>query len=113
MDIEGVSLKAEMQTATSKVLLSEFGGQDCRLAVGGTLENVFNHEIKELGQHVLACTVTYHLPPNARNPAGPTNPAADPNIQTFRKFYKFVVSSINTILRNLRKFPAGHKSALC
>lgn len=93
VDIDGVSLKVEMQTVTSKVLLSDFGGQDCRLAVGATLENVVNHEIKELGQHVLACLVTYRLPPNARNTTTPTNSVADPNIQSYRKFYKFIVSS--------------------
>jgi hypothetical protein len=85
-------MKVEMQTATTKVTLAEFGGESFRLAVGDTLENVVSHEIKELGQHVLACTVSYRLPPNARHAPGPAEDASDPTLQTFRKFYKFAVS---------------------
>lgn len=54
LEIEGVTIKVEMQTVTSKVVLADFGGPDLRLAQGDTLENIVNHEIKELGQHVLA-----------------------------------------------------------
>ncbi|KAI6110072.1 DUF974-domain-containing protein [Pisolithus sp. B1] len=77
-DIEGVSIKVEMQTANSKVLLAEVGGTADRrkLAIGDVLEVVVHHEVKELGQHVLACTVSYRLPPGFRHiPPGPvTNP---------------------------------------
>ncbi|KAL0947306.1 hypothetical protein HGRIS_013425 [Hohenbuehelia grisea] len=93
-EIEGVRLRVEMQTATSKVLLGEFGGPEYRLAAGDTLENVVSHEIKELGQHVLGCTVSYRLPPNARNAPGATEDPDDPTSQTFRKFYKFPVRSV-------------------
>lgn len=82
-----------MQTASTKVQLAEFGGPDFDLGAGGTLENIIHHEIKELGQHVLACTVTYRLPANARHVPGPSEDVSDPTIQTFRKFYKFAVSS--------------------
>ena len=92
VEIHGVSLKVEIQTASSKVTLAEFGGDHLQLGVAGTLENVIHHEIKELGQHVLGCTVTYRLPPNARGPNAPVTPVADQNVQSFRKFYKFVVS---------------------
>ncbi|KAI6117611.1 RNA12 protein-domain-containing protein [Pisolithus croceorrhizus] len=52
-DIEGVSIKVEMQTANSKVLLAEVGGTADRrkLAIGDVLEVVVHHEVKELGQH--------------------------------------------------------------
>jgi hypothetical protein len=86
VDIDEVSIKVEMQTVTSKVILAEFGGSGFCLVAGDTLENVVSHEIKELGQHVLACTVTYRMPPNLRHTTD------DPAIQTFRKFYKFAVS---------------------
>lgn len=90
LDVEGVTLRVEMQTATTKATLAEYGGPDFRLSTGDTLEKVVHHEIKELGQHVLACTVSYRLPPGQR----PTHAAADghdPSIQSFRKFYKFAV----------------------
>ncbi|KAJ7771797.1 hypothetical protein B0H16DRAFT_196241 [Mycena metata] len=93
VEVEAVAMKVEMQTVTSKVVLAEFGGSDARLGVGDTLENVVHHEIKELGQHVLACTVTYRLPPGSRSAPGPAEDANDPTLQTFRKFYKFAVTN--------------------
>ncbi|KAF4604062.1 hypothetical protein EYR40_001245 [Pleurotus pulmonarius] len=92
-DIEGVRLRVEMQTANTKVVLAEFGGPDSRLIPGDTLENVVSHEIKELGQHVLGCTVSYRVPPNVRHPPGSAEDPNDPNLQTFRKFYKFAASN--------------------
>ncbi|KAI0797742.1 hypothetical protein C8Q75DRAFT_844974 [Abortiporus biennis] len=87
--VEGVSLKVEMQTATTKTSLAEYGGPDLQLEAGGTLEKVVHHEIKELGQHVLACTVSYHPPSSStRAYTGDTT-----NIQSFRKFYKFAVTN--------------------
>ena len=97
--VDCVNLRIEMQTATSKVLLSDIGGPTLSLVAGDTLESTVHHEIKELGQHVLACTVSYQLPPGARRPvtsaataAGGSVDAGDDNgLQTFRKFYKFAV----------------------
>ena len=86
--IEGVTLRVEMQTATAKTMLAEYA--DHQLAAGDTLEKVVHHEIKELGQHVLACTVSYRPP--AGHPIHTGNGAQDPHVQSFRKFYKFVVS---------------------
>ncbi|KAF7338619.1 hypothetical protein MVEN_02088200 [Mycena venus] len=93
VEVEAVAMKVEMQTATSKVLLAEFGGLETTLSVGDTLENVVHHEIKELGQHVLACTVSYRLPPGSRTAPGPAEDPNDPALQTFRKFYKFAVTN--------------------
>ena len=86
--VNGVSLRVEMQTATAKTVLAEFGGPDFQLREGDTLERVVEHEIKELGQHVLACTVSYQLPQGQR----PAHDGDAPAFQSFRKFYKFSVS---------------------
>lgn len=91
VDVEGVHMKVEMQTVTTKVLLAEFGSSDYRLSTGDTLESIVHHEIKELGQHVLACTVTYRLPPGVRIASQSEDSNQDPALQTFRKFYKFAV----------------------
>ena len=97
--VDGVSLRIEMQTATNKVLLAEIGGPTLSLVAGDTLEATVHHEIKELHQHVLACIVSYQLPPGARRPATSAATAGVPGVdtgddnglQTFRKFYKFAV----------------------
>ncbi|KAJ3533720.1 hypothetical protein NM688_g7242 [Phlebia brevispora] len=91
-DVEGVTLKVEMQTANTKSALGEYGGPDYRLAAGDIMECIVNHEIKELGQHVLACTVSYRLPEGYR-PPHPVTENQDPTIQSFRKFYKFAVTN--------------------
>ena len=95
--VDCVNLRVEMQTAASKVLLADIGGPTLSLVTGDTLEATVHHEIKELGQHVLACTVSYQLPPGARRPAASAATTAlvdtgdDNGLQTFRKFYKFAV----------------------
>lgn len=109
VDVDDVSLKVEIQTANSKILLAEFGETNRRLKAGGSLESVANHEIKELGQHVLACSVTYRLPPGARGVPGAAEEPDDPGLQTFRKFYKFVVSAIAKVLFIYLTLLAGHQ----
>lgn len=94
-DIQDVILKVEMQSSTAKVSLGEFGGANFTLSSNETLERIVHHEIKELGQHVLACTVSYRLPPGARAPPS-SGDSQDPSIQSFRKFYKFAVSRTST-----------------
>lgn len=95
VDVPGVQLTVEIQTVTTKVLLAEFSsGSDGVLKEGDTLEAIVHHEIKELGQHVLACTVQYRLPPGARRPARTEENEKDPSMQLFRKFYKFAVSEL-------------------
>ena len=93
VDVSDIQLIVEIQTATTKVLLAEFSaGSDGVLKGGDTLETIVHHEIKELGQHVLACAVQYRLPPGARRPARTEENEEDPSVQLFRKFYKFAVS---------------------
>ena len=91
VEIELTQFKVEMQTVTAKAILYEMDGSDNYLAAGDTLEHIVHHEIKELGQHVLACTITYRLPPNSRSIEGASEDMNDPSLQTFRKFYKFAV----------------------
>ncbi|KAF8803619.1 DUF974-domain-containing protein [Phlegmacium glaucopus] len=93
IEIEVVQFKVEMQTVTAKAILHEMDGSGNNLAPGDTLEHIVHHEIKELGQHVLACTVTYRLPPNSRSIQGASEDTNDPSLQTFRKFYKFAVTN--------------------
>ncbi|KAF9459348.1 hypothetical protein BDZ94DRAFT_1291642 [Collybia nuda] len=94
LDIDSVSMKVEMQTTTSKIMLAEVGGPEHKLLVGDTMEHIITHEIKELGQHVLACSVTYKLPSNARSPNLPNGDIESNNgLQTVRKFYKFAVTN--------------------
>ncbi|KAI0637237.1 DUF974-domain-containing protein [Trametes polyzona] len=93
IDVDGVTVRVEMQTASSKALLAEFGGPSHRLAVGETLEKIVSHEIKELGQHVLGCTVSYRVPPGVRQPPPQAGDPQDPGVHTFRKFYKFAVTN--------------------
>ncbi|TFK55011.1 DUF974-domain-containing protein [Heliocybe sulcata] len=92
VNVEGVLLRVEIQTATSKVLIGEFGGPQFSLAVGDTLENVVSHEIKELGQHVLACTVSYRLLPGQVHQSSGDS-SHESGVQSFRKFYKFAVTN--------------------
>ncbi|KZS99027.1 DUF974-domain-containing protein [Sistotremastrum niveocremeum HHB9708] len=91
--IHGVSLRIEMQTVSTKTVLADIGGQDYSLDAGALVETLVHHEIKELGQHVLACTVTYHLPPSARTAPGLSPDPSDPRKQVFNKYYKFAATN--------------------
>ncbi|CAD5226643.1 unnamed protein product [Bursaphelenchus xylophilus] len=71
-----VKLKTDIQTQSQKISL------DCKLSTGKDLEpkrfvgNTVSHEIKETGQHILVCTVTYCI---------------EEKEYSFRKFFKFPV----------------------
>ncbi|KAG6820788.1 hypothetical protein H0H93_011553 [Arthromyces matolae] len=93
-DIEAVDLKVEIQTATTKVVLAHYGGPDHIIRARNTFETIVHHEIKELGQHVLACAITYRVPAHLRQSSAygeKDENNVDPSVQTFRKFYKFAV----------------------
>jgi len=68
----------EMHTAANKIPLREVGSSNERLAALASMETVVHFEIKELGQHTLACVVQY------RTPQGES--------REFSKYYKFPVS---------------------
>ncbi|CAE6446887.1 unnamed protein product [Rhizoctonia solani] len=89
----GSHLLVEMQTATNKTTLGQIGGIDSRLEPGQMFTLVVSHEMKELGQHVLVCTVGYHVPPALRNNSVPPEDPNNPSLRTIKKFYKFMVSN--------------------
>ncbi|CAE6341049.1 unnamed protein product [Rhizoctonia solani] len=89
----GSHLLVEMQTASNKTVLGQVGGIDSRLESGQMFSLVVSHEMKELGQHVLVCTVGYHVPPALRNNSAPPEDPNNPTLRTLRKFYKFIVSN--------------------
>lgn len=47
--VAGVHLRAEIQTATTKIPLVEFGGLEMILGPDEPLEGILTHEIKEVG----------------------------------------------------------------
>ncbi|EUC56958.1 DUF974 family protein [Rhizoctonia solani AG-3 Rhs1AP] len=91
--ILGSHLLVEMQTASNKTTLGQIGGIDSRLDPGQMFTLVVSHEMKELGQHVLVCTVGYHVPPALRNTSIPPEDPTNPTLRTIKKFYKFIVSN--------------------
>ncbi|KAG9040176.1 hypothetical protein FRB95_000105 [Tulasnella sp. JGI-2019a] len=95
VDVSGVHLRVEIQTATTKIPLAEYGGLEKTLKPDEALEGVISHEIKELNQHVLACTVSYLLPDSLvhNHNAGPPENPDRPNLRVFRKYYKFTVTN--------------------
>ncbi len=113
-DVEAVSMKVEMQTATNKVPLAEVGGPEHQLFARVTIETVVSHEIRELGQHVLACTVTYRDPNGRQRSVNVADQAGDSSFLSFRKFYKFTVRSQPTYC-NLCPLIAciGYEPAIC
>lgn len=113
--VDAVSLKVEMQTATNKTTLTETGGGDYSVLAKDTLQTVVSHEIRELGQHVLACNVSYRWPGRPLSPGTLINMDNDSSLQYFRKFYKFNVSPSSQLCVPLNSLvdAAGHKSAFC
>jgi hypothetical protein len=96
ISLSDIVLVVDVQTASAKVPLATFGPADgapgATLPAAGTLECAVAHEVKELGQHVLACSVSYRAPTGTRPPTA-LEPGADPAIHSFRKFYKFAVTN--------------------
>lgn len=98
-----VQLRVEMQTASAKVAIGGTGSNDPSnpasvLRPSKFVETVVKHEIKELGQHVLACTLSYRIPAVLVHsyPIPPDDPA-DPTLRILRKYYKFMVSFLGFI----------------
>jgi hypothetical protein len=80
-----VTIRADLQTATQRInLVPGQGVADnasntrAEFAPGSTVDHVLNHEVKELGTHILVCEVTY-------------NNATSNEKLNFRKFFKFQV----------------------
>ena len=73
--VRSVSVKIELQTSSQKLLLVE--NQPTDLEVRKNLEYISQYEIKELGVHILICTVFYMNEANEQ--------------RTIKRFYKFQV----------------------
>ncbi|ORX65501.1 DUF974-domain-containing protein [Anaeromyces robustus] len=73
--VHAVSVKIELQTSSQKLLLVE--NRPTELEVKKNLEYISQYEIKELGVHILICTVLY-MTENREQ-------------RTFKRFYKFQV----------------------
>ncbi|OUM57512.1 hypothetical protein PIROE2DRAFT_48690 [Piromyces sp. E2] len=73
--VRSVSVKIELQTSTQKFTLVE--NQPSDLEVKKNLEFISQHEVKELGVHILICTVFYLSETNEQ--------------RTIKRFYKFQV----------------------
>lgn len=101
IDASSVQLRVEMQTASAKVAIGGTGSTDPSSILRPTkfVETVVRHEIKELGQHVLACTLSYRIPAALVHsyPIPPDDPA-DPTLRILRKYYKFMVSSVSSYM---------------
>lgn len=75
---KNVSLKADLQTSTQRLLLSSPSEpQAIELHPQQTLDDVIHHEVTEVGVHILVCEVSYSTTSNIR--------------LSFRKFFKFQV----------------------
>lgn len=85
--IDGVKMQIEMHTAATKTPLQELGGSSEKLGALASMDTIVHFEIKELGQHTLACIVQY------RTPHGES--------REFSKFYKFPVSKTTFYVRCL------------
>ena len=70
-------MQIEMHTAATKTPLQELGGGNEKIAALASMDTIVHFEIKELGQHTLACIVQY------RTPQGES--------REFSKYYKFPV----------------------
>ncbi|CCD68177.1 putative trafficking protein particle complex subunit 13 homolog [Caenorhabditis elegans] len=75
--VSSVSLKCELQTSTQRVVLP-CSVQDATIESSKCEGQVISHEVKEIGQHILICSVNYKTS-NGEN-------------MYFRKFFKFPVS---------------------
>jgi len=73
--VHSVSVKIELQTSSQKLLLVE--NQPTELEVKKNLEYISQYEIKELGVHILICTVYYMTELNEQ--------------RSIKRFYKFQV----------------------
>jgi len=73
--VRSVSVRIELQTSSQKLLLVE--NQPTDLEVKKNLEYISQYEIKELGVHILICTVFYMTETNEQ--------------RTIKRFYKFQV----------------------
>jgi hypothetical protein len=89
--VHQVGVKIELQTSSQRFVLSDTTSTPYNtLDTRATHDTTVAHEIKELGVHILVCSVHYNAP--------------DGKKRHFRKFYKFQVSNplaVKTKLNNM------------
>ncbi|PRP89496.1 hypothetical protein PROFUN_01359 [Planoprotostelium fungivorum] len=76
-DVKNVTMKAEMQTGTKRFALADVNTPIISFQSGESHDYVVSHEVKEIGIHILVCTVSY------------TRHTGES--KSFRKFFKFQV----------------------
>lgn len=77
-NIAKVRIKADLQTLTTKINLPIHANKEpVTLGPHETLDDIIRHEVKEIGNHVLVCDVSYETPAGL--------------LESFRKFFKFQV----------------------
>jgi len=77
--VTNVSVKIELQTATQKFTISDQKTMSM-MKTGDTIDIVMHHEVKEMGKHMLICTLSYSVPNSA---------TTDPVV--LERFFKFQV----------------------
>jgi len=78
--VHQVKLKAELQTSSQRFNLADTNEEPLAIMEpGSSNEFVISHEIKELGVHILVCSIQYTT--------------VDGKQRNFRKFYKFQVAN--------------------
>ncbi|XP_074094942.1 trafficking protein particle complex subunit 13 [Cotesia typhae] len=77
--VKHINVKADLQTSTQTIQLSNKNVNIEELAPDNTIDEVIHHEVKEIGTHILVCEVSYVSIVVGAAP------------QSFRKFFKFQV----------------------
>ncbi|XP_071954362.1 trafficking protein particle complex subunit 13-like isoform X2 [Antedon mediterranea] len=76
--VSDIQVKTDLQTASQRLTLSTTTTpNNADLDPEGSIDDVVNHEVKELGTHILVCAVSYAAPSGEK--------------MYFRKFFKFQV----------------------
>jgi len=78
-DVKNIVVKAELQTGTKRFSLAEMNTPIISFGSGESHDFIVTHEVKEIGIHILVCTVNY------------TRHTGE--IKSFRKFFKFQVTN--------------------
>lgn len=95
LTIRSIVFKAEIQTTTQRIVLYDNADSPYpNLITHQTIEFVLSHEIKELGVHILVCTLSYQGPGGVER-------------KTFRKFYKFQVLNPLAVKTKVNSMPNG------
>ncbi|KAJ3355746.1 hypothetical protein HDU83_002751 [Entophlyctis luteolus] len=79
LPVSRLAVKAELQTQSQRFVLVDSSTSTISLEPAAFAEYVISHDIKELGVHILVCSVSYADQKNAH--------------KSFRKFYKFQVTN--------------------